>query len=365
MNKMVLLVLQLASQLSSLTSILNLHREQIDKQVKHLHSTIEQIDQITKDLLSILEKEANFQVSANEVSQKDLLNELCRHFSMDEFYELCFFLKIDHESVALSKNKRDFARKLIEYCQRHGYLQELIEQCHFLRPNASCFMLISNSDIVSPTSDSYIDIVQSTLSEVLRKKNNGNTEISRTLLDVLSLLMQGNTNAQALASVGLGSFDLKSLELTAPRSITIQQTHKQRWCVIFEQSLEQLQSIFNLPTIESSFVYRTDDSINQANYITLLRSKVNVEGTELFVTLDALHSIDHADLLELSLITSLSQVIEVSLYAQIEWNKFNEQVIIDQWGKVQFSPVALDNIWDETNQIVRTGLRLSIQPLFT
>ena len=62
-----------------------------------------------------------------------LLETLNTHFSMEELKTLSFRLNIDYDQLDAG-TKEQFARELILYCERHGLVAELLQECRTARP---------------------------------------------------------------------------------------------------------------------------------------------------------------------------------------------------------------------------------------
>lgn len=58
------------------------------------------------------------------------------YFNKRELRELCHLLQIDYEEL-VGEGKQGKVWELISYCERHGMLSELLEQCKKLRPHTN------------------------------------------------------------------------------------------------------------------------------------------------------------------------------------------------------------------------------------
>ncbi|WP_420630716.1 NACHT domain-containing protein [Candidatus Leptofilum sp.] len=84
----------------------------------------------------------DFQVSIYQLLEQ--------HFDLSDLYDLCFKLSIDFENLN-GQNKRDKAREIVSYCQRHDLLQELRTSLAELRPKIAW----PEADTPSSTDKSY------------------------------------------------------------------------------------------------------------------------------------------------------------------------------------------------------------------
>lgn len=65
---------------------------------------------------------------------KTLADLIFSNFNMDELRSLCMELDFDHESLP-QDTKNAFARELVRYCNRRGWLYKLCIKCQELRPH--------------------------------------------------------------------------------------------------------------------------------------------------------------------------------------------------------------------------------------
>lgn len=80
---------------------------------------------------------------------------LIEYFNESELRDICFDLEIDYESLP-GQGKRDKARELVAYVIRHKQMEDLIELCHHVRPNANIFektTVVSDEDLQLNTTE--------------------------------------------------------------------------------------------------------------------------------------------------------------------------------------------------------------------
>lgn len=73
-----------------------------------------------------------------------LRDQLAKHFNLQELQDLCFDLDIQYDDLP-GLTQGDKARGIIQYCQRHNRLDDLIKRCMKLRPNVSWEFYISSN----------------------------------------------------------------------------------------------------------------------------------------------------------------------------------------------------------------------------
>lgn len=70
------------------------------------------------------------------MDQTELRDKLSIFFNLQELHNLCFDLKIMFENLS-GDTREEKARELVEYCFRHGQIQDLVEYCQKMRPHVS------------------------------------------------------------------------------------------------------------------------------------------------------------------------------------------------------------------------------------
>ena len=76
-------------------------------------------------------------VDINELYESEPNNKLFDNiFSEDELRTLCFEMGIDYDSLP-GQGKSAKARDLVEYCDRRGRVDELLDRCHRERPGGN------------------------------------------------------------------------------------------------------------------------------------------------------------------------------------------------------------------------------------
>lgn len=78
----------------------------------------------------------------------ELGNNISIYFNKEELRSLCFDLGINFENVP-GETLEVISKELVNFCQRHGRLPELIHRCRELRPNAD-WSNYTNVDLYAP-----------------------------------------------------------------------------------------------------------------------------------------------------------------------------------------------------------------------
>jgi hypothetical protein len=58
---------------------------------------------------------------------------LVKHFNLEELYDLCFDLRVDHETLPIG-NKNGVARELVAHMERNDQLHDLVKEIRQRRP---------------------------------------------------------------------------------------------------------------------------------------------------------------------------------------------------------------------------------------
>lgn len=79
-----------------------------------------------------------------QIDPQALTQTIWSRFSLSEIKDLCFRLGISHEDIPGS-TRRDKARELVLYCERHGRLPELAQRVAELRPKSATIESVDNA----------------------------------------------------------------------------------------------------------------------------------------------------------------------------------------------------------------------------
>ena len=60
-----------------------------------------------------------------------ILDNLIEYLNVSELKDLCFRLQISYDNLNDS-TRNDKARKLVEYCHRHGLVDKLVQECRLI-----------------------------------------------------------------------------------------------------------------------------------------------------------------------------------------------------------------------------------------
>ncbi len=89
-----------------------------------------------------------------------LLENLVRHFDLEEFRTLCFDLGVNYDTRG-GEGKKAKARELVSYLGRRGRVRRLIELCNRLRPNIVCQEILQTVETEPPFKGlDYVDVAR-------------------------------------------------------------------------------------------------------------------------------------------------------------------------------------------------------------
>ena len=138
-----------------------------------------------------------------------------------------------------------------------------------------------------------------------------------------------------------------------------------QWRIIWRQTVEQLSSIFSPPEL----AYRSDPSLFDDPWFTLLRGETEVDGSLYTVLLECTLAEDTEEALELSLNIAVTperatNTPQLQLSANLEWGAFTDTLAIAEEGRIRFSNIPLAAVLDEERKYVKEELTLTIVSTF-
>lgn len=135
-----------------------------------------------------------------------------------------------------------------------------------------------------------------------------------------------------------------------------------KWRSIWRQSIEQLQSIFSPPEL----AYRSDPSLFEDPWITLLRGEIEAAGSIYTVMLDCSLAEETDEALAVSFnlavtVETTTDLPQTPLEATLQWGEYNQTLVIHEEGRTRFPDISLDTILDEEQQNVIAELSLTLE----
>jgi hypothetical protein len=147
-----------------------------------------------------------------------------------------------------------------------------------------------------------------------------------------------------------------------PQTPTIIHLGVDKWRTVLRQSVEQLQSLFSPPEL----AYRSDPSLYDDPWITLLRGDIEIAGSQYAVILECSPAEETEDALAVSLNLAVTLQAQgntsgMPLEATLQWGDYGYTVAVSAEGRTRFANVPLPAILDETQEKINTELFLTIE----
>jgi hypothetical protein len=149
-----------------------------------------------------------------------------------------------------------------------------------------------------------------------------------------------------------------------PEQPTIIKLGSDKWRTIWRQSIEQLQSIFSPPEL----AYRSDPSLFEDPWITLLRGETEIDGSMYTFMLECspTEECDEALAVSFNIAVTLETPLDMpqaSLEATLQWGFYNETIAISEEGRTRFPNIPLTEILDEGQQNFKAELSLALEKI--
>lgn len=250
---------------------------------------------------------------------------------------------------------------------------------------------------MNETFDSRKSAALKRLAECLTAFNHEGGGISSTESDMLSLIISGTLNGENLAQrypdfhrTLLENAELRQAFLDAldsieaeregklipmpapetqlgflteqPSAPNVSATDAEYWRVYWHRSLEQIHSIFSPPEL----AYRSEHSLIEDPWFTLLREEIQVAGNAYLVVLDC----TLAEEAEYTLAVSISLAVtpgasrepaKFPLRAILKWGRYQQDVMIPAEGRTRLPNISFDKIFDPAMKNLIDGLSLTLE----
>lgn len=137
-----------------------------------------------------------------------------------------------------------------------------------------------------------------------------------------------------------------------------------KWRTVWRQSVEQLQALFSPPEL----AYRSDPSLYEDPWITLLRGEADVDGSVYTVMLECSPAEETDDALAVAFNLAVTLETNVALpqaplEATLQWGLYNQTIAIAEEGRTKFPDLPLTAILDEELQNVKAELSLTLETI--
>lgn len=220
--------------------------------------------------------------------------------------------------------------------------------------------IVDNDMLSLIVSDAIKGVDISTRYPAFYRKILNNADLRQAFLDAVGTM----ENEKEIESVVLPLPVKPALDFLSQESqqLDIIKLGMDKWRTVWRQSIEQLQSIFSPPEL----AYRSDPSLFDDPWITLLRGDIEIEGSVYTVMLDCTldEETDEALAVSFNLAVTLETPINLSqspLDATLQWGVYNQTLVISEEGRSRFPDIPLPAILDEEQQNVIAELCLTLE----
>ncbi len=148
-----------------------------------------------------------------------------------------------------------------------------------------------------------------------------------------------------------------------PNQPGIQQLDKDRWQIILQTTIQQLQDIFSGGP---ALAYRSDANLFDDSWFTLLRGEAELEGTSYAILLECGISKETEQALSASLniamtLETASASAQAPIHATLQWGKYSETLTIAAEGRTRFPDIPFSASFDQQDQKIISGLDLILE----
>lgn len=187
-----------------------------------------------------------------------------------------------------------------------------------------------------------------------------NEELRTAFLDTLELLEQSRTNELSDYS-GPEKIDLSFLQQMMSKP-SIRKSIQDKLELTWQRSVEQLQNMFYIASLQTSDAYRSVDSLLEENYINILHSQVEIDEQELEIRLDALQTLTAPENLDMMLVVFAPETFNRQFEVTINWGEYQQSATVNQYGLAKLPPLKTEQVFTDSGELIH-GLELSLNQI--
>ena len=238
--------------------------------------------------------------------------------------------------------------------------KKLTDDLAELDAKASSTLMVDSDMLSLVVSDALKGVDISNRYPAFYRKILNNDDLRQAFVDAVGSMENEKQSETAVLPLPIiPALDFLSHPLQQPAIIKL---GADKWRTIWRQSIEQLQSKFSPPEL----AYRSDPSLFEDPWITLLRGDIEVAGSLYTVMLDCslAEETDEALAVSFTLAVTLETPINLPqspLEATLQWGVYNETLVISEEGRTRFPDIPLPTILDEEQQNVIAELSLTLE----
>jgi len=243
--------------------------------------------------------------------------------------------------------------------QQNAY-KKLTDDLAVISANTSSMFMVDSEMLSLVVSEVLNGVDISIRYPAFYRKILSNDDLSQAFIDALvSMENKKQTEAVVLPLPIKPALDFLSHEHQQPAIIKL---GADKWRTIWRQSIDQLQSIFSPPEL----AYRSDPSLFEDAWITLLRGEIEAAGSVYTIMLDCsiAEETDQALAVSFNLAVTLetpTDLPQAPLEATLQWGVYNQTLVIYDEGRTKFPDVPLYTILDEEQQNIIAELSLTLE----
>ena len=184
-----------------------------------------------------------------------------------------------------------------------------------------------------------------------------NAELRHAFLDALDLLTSSTADELVLPPQ-MPAPDLSFLQTAVSPTPLVERSSPAKWQITWQLLQDQLQLLFK----PVDLVYRSGHMDLEDESTVLLRSQVEVDGTQIDLFLEAIRSVEEPSYLHLYLSTApLTETQLPAMQANLQWGEFQATVVTDKYGRFHFQPLPLTAVLDPASQTFHADLQLIVE----
>ncbi len=143
---------------------------------------------------------------------------------------------------------------------------------------------------------------------------------------------------------------------------TLEVFDKGRWHITWERTAQELQALFS----PNELAYRSDFSLTEDPWFTLLRGEIDVEGRSYAVVLECTMTSETKDAVAAFVMLAVIQADKAGrppfpVQARLRWSAYEASVLITQEGRTRFPDIPLGIILEAEGKYIDAGLSLTLE----
>lgn len=255
----------------------------------------------------------------------------------------------------MSKNKQGFLkrRKAIERLEQELARFSTSDSLWPIREYEMLSLMVNEAENGVDISERYPHFYKELLD---------NPDLREAFLDSLESLEKSKKDEPALLPSSREN-NLDFLKESLPHA-SVKKLGKKSWRLTWQRSVEQLQTLFSPPEL----AYRSDPSLYDDPWITILRDEFEIEGASLTVLLECSLSPESNISLACALniaanSENAAERLQTKVQALLRWGEYDQSLPLNAQGRFRFPDIPFDSVLDKAHQNIRSSLELTLETL--